>query len=94
MKGFISNKFSRQRRHAVAWDALVGQLYERLIQKINPFNSLRPTDTYKRQYHLIYHFWFPIIGSDNGLSPGRHQAMIWTNARILLTGPLETNFSD
>ena len=24
-----------------------------------------------------------IIGSDNGLSPGRHQAIIWTNARIL-----------
>ena len=25
-----------------------------------------------------------IIGSDNGLSPGRHQAIIWTIARILL----------
>ena len=33
-----------------------------------------------------------IIGSDNGLSPGRHQAIIWTNAGILLIGPLETNF--
>ena len=28
-----------------------------------------------------------IIGSDNGLSPGRRQAIIWTNAGILLTGP-------
>ena len=27
------------------------------------------------------------IGSDNGLSPGRRQAIIWTNARILLIGP-------
>ena len=26
------------------------------------------------------------IGSDNGLSPGRHQAIIWTNAGILLIG--------
>ena len=26
----------------------------------------------------------PIIGSDNGLSPGRRQAIIWTNAGILL----------
>ena len=34
-----------------------------------------------------------IIGSDNGLSPGRHQAIIWTNAGILLIGPLGTNFS-
>ena len=25
-----------------------------------------------------------IIGSDNGLAPGRHQAIIWTNAGILL----------
>ena len=35
-----------------------------------------------------------IIGSDNGLSPGRRQAIIWTNAGILLIGPLETNFSE
>ena len=31
-----------------------------------------------------------IIGSDNGLSPGRRQAIIWTNAGILLVGPLGT----
>ena len=35
-----------------------------------------------------------IIGSDNGLSPGRRQAKIWTNAEILLIGPLGTNFSE
>ena len=35
-----------------------------------------------------------IIGSDNGLSPGRRQAIIWTNAAILLIGPLGTNFSE
>ena len=35
-----------------------------------------------------------IIGSDNGLSPERHQAIIWTNAEILLIGPLGTNFSE
>ena len=34
-----------------------------------------------------------IIGSDNGLLPGRHQASIWTNAGILLIGHLETNLS-
>ena len=32
-----------------------------------------------------------IIASDNGLSPGRRQAIISTNAGILLTGPLITN---
>ena len=35
-----------------------------------------------------------IIGSDNGLSPGRRQAIIWTNAGILLIEPLGTNFSE
>ena len=35
-----------------------------------------------------------IIGSDNGLSPKRHQAIIWTNAGILFIGPLGTNFSE
>ena len=33
-----------------------------------------------------------IIASDNGLSPGRRQAIIWTNAGILLIGHLGTNF--
>ena len=47
-------------------------------------NSLRPSDAYK----------LTIIGSDNGLSPGRPQAIIWTNDGILLIAPLGTNFSE
>ena len=35
-----------------------------------------------------------IIGSDNGLSPDRRQAIIWTNAEILLIGTLGTNFNE
>ena len=35
-----------------------------------------------------------IIGLDNGLSPGRCQAIIRTNAGILLIGPLVTSFSE
>ena len=35
-----------------------------------------------------------IIGLDNGLSPGRRQAIIWTNAGILSIGPLGTNFNE
>ena len=34
-----------------------------------------------------------IIGSDNGLSPCRRQAIIRTNAVILLIGTLGTHFS-
>ena len=35
-----------------------------------------------------------MIGSDNGLPPGRRQAIIWTSARILLIWPLGTNISE
>ena len=35
-----------------------------------------------------------IIGSDNGLSPDRRQAIIWTNDGILLIGPLGANFNE
>ena len=35
-----------------------------------------------------------IIGSNIGLSSGRCQAIIWTNAGILFIGPLGTNFSE
>ena len=34
------------------------------------------------------------IGSDNGLSPGWRQTIIWTSAGILFIGPLETNLSE
>ena len=35
----------------------------------------------------IYFSKLTISGSDNGLSPGRHQTIIWTRAGILLTVP-------
>ena len=50
-------------------------------QRNEDFNPLRPSDTY-------------IISSDNGLSPSRRQAIIWTNAWILLIGPVGANFSE
>ena len=49
---------------------------------------MRPSDAY------IYVSKLTIIGSDNGLSPSRHQAIIWTNAGILLIEMLGTNFSE
>ena len=43
------------------------------------------------------HIWvsnLTIIGSDNGLSPGRCQAIIWTIPGILFIRPRWTNFSE
>ena len=37
---------------------------------------------------------YTTTGLDNGLSPGGRQAIIWTNAEILLTAPFGTNFSE
>ena len=42
----------------------------------------------------IYDGYLTIIGSVNGLSPGRRQAIIWINAGIFLIGPLGINFSE
>ena len=35
-----------------------------------------------------------MIGSDNGLSPGRRQVIIWANVWISLNRPMGTNFSE
>ena len=63
-----------------------------------------PTRHQARNHHLNLTHWgrvthicvgnLTIIGSDNGLSPDRRQAIIWTNTGILLIGPLGTNFSE
>ena len=42
----------------------------------------------------IYVGKLTIIGSDNGLSPGRRQAIIWTKAGIWLMWPLGTKFNE
>ena len=47
---------------------------------------MRPSDAYISK--------LTITGSDNGLSPGRRQAIIWINAGIMLIGPLGTNFNE
>ena len=51
-------------------------------------NSLRPSDTY------ICISKLNISDSDYGLSPGQHQAIIWTNGGKVIIWPLGTNFSE
>ena len=63
----------------------VSVLLTKIVSKL--LNSLRPSDAYMRQKPTI-------IGSDNGLWPGRRQAIIWTNAGILLIRTAGTNFSE
>ena len=49
-------------------------------------------------FPLVQHIYASVnqvsIGSDNGLSPIRRQAIIWTSAWLLSIGPSGTNFSE
>ena len=47
-----------------------------------------------RATHICVSKVIIIIGSDNGLSPGRHQAIIWTSAGLLLFRRKGTIFSE
>ena len=67
-----------QKRHNSIANALELPLFS--------INSLRPSDTYASK--------LTTIGSDNGLSPGRRQAIIWTNTVILLIQTFGTNFRE
>ena len=70
-------------------------IYNRMNLTLNPTEW--DTDSTLTYWGRVMHICvskLTIIGSDKGLSPGRRQAIIWTNAGILLIGPLRTNFSE
>ena len=65
----------------------------------NLFNWYIATTSYKRliveaKWCMYASVKEPSFDSENDLAPGRRQAILWTNAGILLIGPLETNFSE
>ena len=68
--------------------------------QVHIMNYICPFDRFDRLYCIysrVVHICISkiiTIDSDNGLSPDRHQAIIWTNAGILLLGPLGTNVSE
>ena len=66
--------------------------FSKALDKILPFLAIALT-----HWGPVTHIYvsnLTIIGSDNGLSPGRRQAIIWTNAEILLMRILGTHFSE
>ena len=83
------------RQYQVKFTGLVG-IVNTTVYKTEPiFADLEHS---KLSYHLTH--WGRVthicvsnlttIGSVNGLSPGRRQVITWTNAGILLMGPLGT----
>ena len=75
----------------------------KLGKKLTDITSFISQSVFDRFYASLTHWGrvmhicvskLTIIGRDNGLLPGRCQAIIWTNAGILLIGALGTNFSE
>ena len=72
-------EFSRLREHDIKHNDIP------FLSRIVRFNTLTH---WGRVTHICV-VKLTIIGSDNCLTPGRRQAIIWTNAGIMLIGPLE-----
>ena len=75
------------------WDTHVQQHCKHMMAPAANINTVGMLTHWGRVTHICVGK-LTIIGSDNGSSPTRRQAIIWTNAGILLIGPLGTNFSE
>ena len=87
------------------FNLLVNVTYSKYLTYPLYYNLTHPLLATQKSYPLYYlTHWgrlthicvskLAIIGSDNGLSPGRRQAIIWTNAGVLLIQTLGINFSE
>ena len=68
-----------------------------IIYRVSIESLFRERSAYQTHWGRVTHICvskLTIIGSDNGLSPGRRQAIIWTNGGILLIRTLGTNFRE
>ena len=66
-------------------------------REITPRGITRAPETLLTHWDRVTHICVSkttIIGPDNGLLPGRHQAIIWTKAKILSIRTLGTNFGE
>ena len=81
-------KWSQFMQYYVIWDHFINGP----ILLLSHYQHL-PLTHCRRVTHICVNK-LTITGSDNGLSPDRRQAIIWTNAGILLIRTLGTNFSE
>ena len=71
-----------------------GRYIENVVHELNKL-AVFENNLFQTHWSWVTHICvgkLTIIDSDNGLSPKRRQAIIWTNVGILLIGPLGTNF--
>ena len=82
--GYTANLVARSRYYHCHWTLLIRHVYESKWHQLTHWGWVTHICVSK----------LTIIGSDNVLSPGRRQAIIWTNAGILLIRTLGTNFCE
>ena len=87
--GLLMGRTSAQMKHTSSRRAHPLMFIMRRVQR----DAARHLTLRGRVTHICFSK-LTIISSDNGLSPGRRQALIWPNAEILLIRPLGTNFSE
>ena len=90
---FVVSKLLNQVNYIVIWDTIQMFLFCISLRHGRIFNEIFCL-THCGQVMHISVGKLTIIGSDNGLLPERRQAIFWTNAGILLIGPLGTNFNE
>ena len=94
---FVQSEFSQARFKLRARKPHVNKSHKEYLTLLSfyiEYTSVEPALTHWGRVTHICVGTNTNIGSDNGLSPARCQAIIWTNAGILLIGPLGTNFSE
>ena len=82
--------YTRPLYNGIVYQPVSMAIIHKLFRPLNP--TIRVTH-WGRVMHICVNK-LTTIGSDNGLSPAWGQAIIWTNAGILLIRPLGTNFSE
>ena len=86
-------KYCLDNQWSVYYENFVGNY----VENDSTFNQLTPGLVLLTHWGRVMHICVSkliITGSDNGLLPGQRQAIIQTNAGILLIEPLRTNFSE
>ena len=77
------------------FEVIVSWLFQLIVIKLIMKYTCKDNgklDNLLTHWHLQASVQHTNIGSDNGLSPVRRQAIIWTNAAILSIRPQETYF--
>ena len=69
-------------------------MYSSLYNSFEDWAAVYDNSTHWGQVTHMCVIKLTIISSDNGLSPGRGQYIIWNDGGMLLMGHLGTNFSE